>query len=80
LDLIGVSPLVGLRAWDFIAGQAALKAATNKVTKHEKACSDNQHAFIPFVFDTFEFLAPETINLLKRVQMICIAMLCNLGL
>jgi hypothetical protein len=40
----------------------------------------NQHVFIPFVFDTFEFLAPETINLLKRVQMICIAMLCNLGL
>ena len=38
------------------------------MAKHEKACSDNQHAFIPFVFDTFGFLAPETVDLLHRVQ------------
>jgi hypothetical protein len=68
LDLIGVSPLVGLRAWDFIAGQAALKAATNKVTKHEKACSDNQHAFIPFVFDTFGFLSSDVVDLLQYIM------------
>jgi len=30
--------------------------------------SDNQHAFIPFAFDTFGFLAPEVVDLLHRVQ------------
>jgi hypothetical protein len=38
------------------------------VVKHEKACSDNQHAFIPFAFDTFGFLAPDVVDLLQRVQ------------
>jgi hypothetical protein len=38
------------------------------MAKHEKACSDNQHAFIPFAFDTFGFLASEAIDLLHRVQ------------
>jgi len=38
------------------------------VAKHEKTCSDNQHAFIPFDFDTFGFLAPETVDLLHKVQ------------
>jgi len=28
----------------------------------------NQHAFIPFAFDTFGFLAPEAVDLLHRVQ------------
>jgi hypothetical protein len=52
----------------FIAAQAALKADSCKVAKHEKAYSDNQHVFIPFVFDTFGFLTPETVSLLQRVQ------------
>ncbi|GAU39704.1 hypothetical protein TSUD_274980 [Trifolium subterraneum] len=47
---------------------AALKAASNKVAKHERACSDNQHAFIPFAFDTFGFLAPDAVNILQRIQ------------
>ena len=38
------------------------------VVKHEKAGSDNQHAFIPFAFDTFGFLAPDVVDLLHRVQ------------
>jgi len=38
------------------------------VVKHEKTCFDNQHAFIPFAFDTFGFLAPEVVDLLHRVQ------------
>lgn len=38
------------------------------MAKHEKAYSDNQHAFIPFVFDTFYFLAPVTVDLLHRIQ------------
>ena len=29
----------------FTVGQTALKVASSKVAKHEKACSDNQHAF-----------------------------------
>ena len=68
VDLTGVSPLVGLSNGDFIVGQAALKAASNKVAKHERACSDNQHAFIPFAFDTFGFLAPDAVNILQRIQ------------
>jgi hypothetical protein len=38
------------------------------VPKHEKTCSDNQHVFIPFVFDTFGLLAPDAVNIWKRVQ------------
>ncbi|KAL4565709.1 hypothetical protein LXL04_029812 [Taraxacum kok-saghyz] len=68
VDLTGVSPLVGLRNEGFIMGQAALKAAACKVMKHEKACLENQHVFIPFAFDTFGFLAPEAVHLLNRVQ------------
>ncbi|KAL5732102.1 hypothetical protein ACHQM5_004757 [Ranunculus cassubicifolius] len=68
VDLTGVSPLVGLGSGVFTVGHAALKAASAKVAKHEKACIDNQHAFIPFAFDTFGFLAPDAVELLKRVQ------------
>nr|GEW59619.1 hypothetical protein [Tanacetum cinerariifolium] len=68
VDLTEVSPLVGLSSRGFTAGQTALKAASGKVTKHEKACIENQHVFIPFAFDTFGFLAPEGVELLSRVQ------------
>ncbi|KAL5709901.1 hypothetical protein ACHQM5_020530 [Ranunculus cassubicifolius] len=68
VDLTGVSPLVGLGSGVFTVGHAALKATSAKVAKHEKACIDNQHAFIPFAFDTFGFLAPDAVELLKRVQ------------
>ncbi|KAK2443432.1 hypothetical protein QL285_014539 [Trifolium repens] len=68
VDLIGVSPLVGLGVGDFTVGRAALKATSSKMAKHEQACCDNQHVFIPFAFDTFGFLAPEAVDLLKRVQ------------
>ncbi|GJY96472.1 hypothetical protein Tco_0513382 [Tanacetum coccineum] len=68
VDLTGVSLLVGLSSRGFTAGQAALKAASGKVTKHEKACIENQHVFIPFAFDTFGFLAPEAVEPLSRVQ------------
>jgi len=68
VDLTGVSPLVGLGVGPFTVGQATLKVASSKVAKHEKTCSDNQHTFIPFAFDTFDFLAPEAVDLLHRVQ------------
>ncbi|GJR86611.1 phospholipase-like protein [Tanacetum coccineum] len=45
VDLTG-SPLMGLSSRSFTAGWAALKAASCKVTKHEKACIENQHVFI----------------------------------
>ncbi|KAK2358664.1 hypothetical protein QL285_095835 [Trifolium repens] len=37
VDLIGVSPLVGLTTRGFTVGQTTLKAASNKVAKHERA-------------------------------------------
>nr|GEY11681.1 putative reverse transcriptase domain-containing protein [Tanacetum cinerariifolium] len=39
VDLTGVSPLVGLSSRGFTAGQAALIAASGKMTKHEKPSS-----------------------------------------
>ncbi|KAK2438168.1 hypothetical protein QL285_022979 [Trifolium repens] len=68
VDLIEVSPHVGLTTRDFTVGQAALKAASSKVVKHERACPENQYAFIAFAFDTFGFLATEVVDVLKRVQ------------
>nr|GEX02191.1 vesicle transport protein, Use1 [Tanacetum cinerariifolium] len=65
IDIVNPS---GLSSRGFIAGQVALKAASGKVTKHEKACIENQHVFILFAFDTFGFLAPEAVELLSRVQ------------
>jgi hypothetical protein len=75
IDLIGVSSLVGSGVRDFNVGRTVLKTASNKMTKYEKVCSDNQYAFIPSVFDTFGFLEPEVVDLLKRVQRSCIVML-----
>ncbi|MCH87251.1 auxilin-like protein [Trifolium medium] len=68
VNLTEVSPLVGLTAETFTVGQTALKVASSKVTKHEKTYSINQHAFILFTFDTFDFLAPEAVSLQQRVQ------------
>ncbi|MFS7958880.1 hypothetical protein Hanom_Chr08g00683981 [Helianthus anomalus] len=68
VDLTGVSPLDGLKESRFVAGHAIRKAESKKVDKHTKACADNQHAFVPFAFDTFGSLAPEAIRLLTRVQ------------
>lgn len=68
IDLTGVSPLVGLRDSVFVAGQALLKAESKKVDKHEAACLENQHVFVPFAFDTFGAIAPQAIKLLDRVK------------
>ncbi|KAL8253466.1 hypothetical protein R6Q59_037159 [Mikania micrantha] len=68
VDVTGMSHLVGLRDTGFVAGQAALKAESGKVAKHEKSCLENQHVFTPFSFDTFGFLAPEAVNFLNRAQ------------
>jgi hypothetical protein len=64
VDFTEVSPLVGLRVEIFTVGQVALEAASSKMTKHEKTCFDNQHAFISFAFGTFGFLALEAASLL----------------
>ncbi|MFS7915398.1 putative exostosin [Helianthus anomalus] len=70
VDLTGVSPLVGLTDHGFVAGQAITKAEAGKVAKHEKACIENQHVFVPFAFDTFGALAPDAVWFLKRVQQV----------
>jgi hypothetical protein len=67
VDLTRVSPLVFLRVETFTVGQAALRAVSTKMAKHEKTCFDNQHPFIPSVFDTFDFLIPDVVNLLQRI-------------
>ncbi|GJZ36388.1 hypothetical protein Tco_0582579 [Tanacetum coccineum] len=54
-------------------------AVSCKVTKHEKACIENQHVFIPFAFNTFGFLAPEAVKLLNRVQRVMNSLLCTFG-
>ncbi|MFS8005575.1 putative exostosin [Helianthus anomalus] len=69
-SLTCVSPLVGLRDHGFVAGQAITKAEAGKVAKHEKACIENQHVFVPFAFDTFGALAPDAVRFLKRVQQV----------
>jgi hypothetical protein len=69
VDLTEVSvPLVSLTTGGFTVGQTAIKVASSKVVKHERACSENQHAFISFAFDTFGFLTLEAVDILKRVQ------------
>ena len=47
--------------------QTTLKIASNKMTKHEKTCSYNQHAFMPFVFDTLNFLTPDVVDPLQMI-------------
>ncbi|KAJ0587678.1 putative exostosin [Helianthus annuus] len=79
VDLTGVSPLAGLRESGFVAGQAIRKAESKKVDKHAKACADNQHAFVPFAFDTFGSLAPEAIRLLTRVQKVVHSSCSSIG-
>jgi hypothetical protein len=68
VDLATFSLLVGLGIEDFTLGQTTLKIASSKAAKHEKACSDNKHAIIPFAFDTYDFLEREVVDVLKRFQ------------
>jgi hypothetical protein len=42
VDLTVVSPFMGLMIGDFTVGQATLKIVSNKMTKYERACSDNR--------------------------------------
>jgi hypothetical protein len=58
----------GIWCRGFLARQTTLKVASNKIAKHEKTCSHNQHVFIPFAFDTSGFLASDVVDLLHRVQ------------
>jgi hypothetical protein len=60
VNLTAVFSLVELTTGNFTVEQTTLEAASSKVPKHTRVCSDNQHAFIPFAFDTFGFIAPET--------------------
>jgi hypothetical protein len=66
--LTGVFPLVGLRTGNIIAAQAALKAALNKVAKHEKVVLTIKLLY--YLHLTLGFLAPVVVDLLQRVQKI----------
>ncbi|GJZ04939.1 urease isoform X1 [Tanacetum coccineum] len=72
------SPLVGLSSRGFTVGQAALKAVSCKLTKHEKACIENQHVFIPFASDIFGFLTLEAMELLTRLRSLLLVCLLQL--
>lgn len=61
-----------LHCWDkgleVLRGEkAVLKSVSSKVAKYEKMCFDN-HVYIPFVFDNFDFLTLKTMSLLPKVQ------------
>jgi hypothetical protein len=56
------SPLVGLMTKTSSVGRTTLKGASSEVVKYEKTCSDNQHAFLQFTFDTFCFLTAKTVS------------------
>ncbi|KAJ0432040.1 hypothetical protein HanIR_Chr17g0854941 [Helianthus annuus] len=63
-------PPVGLKDHGFVAGQAITKAEAGKVAKHEKACIENHHVFVPFAFDTFGAFTPDAVRFVKRVQQV----------
>ena len=58
--------LESIRLWDW--RHTALKAASTKMTKHEKTCYDNQHTFKPFTSYTFGFIILKVDNLLQRIE------------
>lgn len=60
--------MVGVRTGGFTMSQATLKVASNEAAKHTKTCSNNQHTFIPFAFDTLDFLVIETVDLIEKIQ------------
>jgi hypothetical protein len=62
-----ISPLVGLSTGAFTVEQTTFKVALSKVIKHEKTCSNYQHVFISFMFDTYGFLALDAVNLLQKI-------------
>lgn len=62
VDFIWVSSLSGLGNETLVVGQAAIKATEAKMRKHDQVCKDNQHLFIPFVFDTFIFLTSDDVE------------------
>ncbi|MFS8029156.1 putative exostosin [Helianthus anomalus] len=69
-DYSSTHMVVVLEDHGFVAGHAITKAEAGKVSKHEKACIENQHVFVPFAFDTFDALAPDAVRFLKRVQQV----------
>jgi hypothetical protein len=46
----------------FTMGQTVIKVASNKMAKHEKVLYDNQHIFIHFAFNTFDFLTSKAVD------------------
>jgi hypothetical protein len=79
--LIEVFSLVGLGVEDFSVERTTFKAGSSKMTKHEKIYSDNQHIFIQFIFDTFNFQAAGALRRPhEKSSKACISMLRCIGL
>jgi hypothetical protein len=68
VDLIGVFPPVRLVLKILLWNGQPLKLLQVKQSNMRKCVSDNQHAFIPFLFDIFDFLTLKSVNFLKKVQ------------
>lgn len=65
VNMTRVYPLVGPNIENFTMGQTTLEVCLKKSGQHKKkTCFDNQHIFITFIFDTFNFLKLMTVNLL----------------
>lgn len=63
-DLTRVSLLAGLSTRAFTVGQTIFKTNSSKVVKNDEICSNDQHAFILFVFDSFGYLVIEVVDIL----------------
>ena len=60
-------PLMRLWTKTFIMRQTTLRGSSIKLSKRVKRCFYHQRTFIPIVFDTFNFLASNIVDLLKKV-------------
>lgn len=68
MNLTSVFPFGRLKTGGFTMGQTTFKIASSKVVKYDNVCSHNQHTLISFIFDTFNFITPQAMNILGRVQ------------
>jgi hypothetical protein len=73
--LTRVSPSYGIEGWRFYCGTSSpwscfkQNGQIRESVFWQLTCFYTvQHVFIPFAFKTFDFLAPEVVNLLKNVQ------------
>jgi hypothetical protein len=67
IDVTVVSPLITNNQRSIVVGDKAKVAETNKIKKHEDACTLSGFGFKPFAMDVFGVLAPRSVSFLKRI-------------